>query len=182
MRAKDFTPVKNRWELLVTDADKHEWADNLIDLVSTAYKHTNLGSFVNSLSDVERSDWLVLDWDKDDDKDCAIFYRAARPGETWSGHKIQGIGHDGQRESKVRALQRVKNLLTRKGWWIESSDAMAQTLGHLGLPPVVDQHILKRLFPNSNLIMIDSHGKYQRLAGYNNTIREVVYGHPVLKG
>lgn len=178
MRASDL--IKNRWQLLVTSNEKHEWADNLIDLVNNAYKNTNLGSFVQDSSQVAASDWVALDWDPQPDLDCTVFYRRARPDEHWTGYKIQGIGHDGKIESKQRVISRVKNLLSKPGTWIESSDAMARTLGKLGLKPVTDEQTLNTLFPNTNLTLLDDNGNYQRNAG-GTKIREQVFGNPQLK-
>lgn len=170
---------KNKWTLLVSDRDKQYWSKDLIDLVDTAYKHTNLGSFVQSSKDVAASEWVAQDWDHDPDMDCTVFYRKARPGETWSGYKIQGIGHDGKPESKQKVINRVKVLLGKQGWWIESSDAMARTLGKLGVPAVTDEATAQAIFPNTNLHMIDDNGQYERRVG-SETARETIYGNPVV--
>lgn len=175
MKANEFT--KNRWSLIVTDNDKTNWAKELIDLVQNAYKNTNLGSFVQNSHQVRASDWVALDWDPDPELDCTVFYRSARPNEAWSGYKIQGIGHDGQAESKQKVLARVKNLLSKPGTWIESSDSLARTLGKLGLEPVTDEETLHRLFPNTNLRMM-SDQSYERDAG-GRRIREQVFGRPI---
>jgi hypothetical protein len=175
MKAKEFT--KNRWSLIVTDSDKSTWANELVDLVQNAYRHTNLGSFVQNAAQVSASDWVALDWDPDPELDCTVFYRSARPNEAWTGYKIQGIGHDGQAESKQRVLARVKNLLGKPGTWIESSDSLARTLGRLGLEPVTDLKVLNKLFPNTNLRMV-SDKSYERDAG-GRRIREQVFGNPI---
>jgi len=172
--------VKNRWALIVSDPEKHTWAPNLIDLVKNAYQNTSLGSFVNSAKEVAASDWVALDWDPQPDLDCTVFYRKARPNESWTGYKIQGIGHDGKSESKQKVIGRVKALLTKPGTWIESSDAMARTLGKLGMQPVTDEQTLNTLFPGSNLKMLDQNGNYERDAG-SSRIREQVFGNPVTK-
>ena len=178
MRASEL--VKNRWALLVTDPEKHAWAPNLIDLVTNAYNNTSLGSFVQNASQVAASDWVALDWDPQPDLDCTVFYRRARTNENWIGYKIQGIGHDGKPESKQKVIARVKNLLSKPGTWIESSDAMARTLGKLGLKPVTNAQLLQQLFPESELKLLDNQGNYQRTAG-GTVIREQVFGNPVLK-
>lgn len=178
MRANEFS--KNRWALIVTDNDKNQWSENLINLVHNAYKNTNLGSFVQNSHQVRASDWVAVDWDKDPDLDCTVFYRRSRGNEAWSGYKIQGIGHDGQSDSKQKVLNRVKNLLSKPGTWIESSDALARTLGKLGLQPVTDEQILNRLFPDTNLQMVDNRGTYERDAG-GRRIREQVFGQPIVK-
>lgn len=171
---------KNRWSLIVADPEKHQWSDNLIQLVNNAYQNTSLGSFVQNASQVAASDWVALDWDPQPDLDCTVFYRKARPNEHWTGYKIQGIGHDGKQESKQKVIQRVKALLGKPGTWIESSDAMARTLGKLGMKPVTDEQTLNTLFPGSNLKLLDQNGNYERDAG-NTRIREQVFGNPVTK-
>jgi predicted chitinase len=176
MRAKEIT--KNRWTLLVTDSERQAWSGDLIDLVKNAYQHTNLGSFITNVGEVQSSDWVALDWDSEPDVDCTVFYRRPRQGEQWTGYKIQGIGHDGHPESKKRVLHRVKVLLSKKGNWIESSDALARTLGRLGLQPVTDEKILHSLFPNSEL-RIENNGTYKRMAG-GQWITEQVFGNPVV--
>jgi hypothetical protein len=173
-------PKKGRWQVIVTTNDKHNWAPDLIDLVHNAYRQTNLGSFINSLRDVESSDWVAMDWDPDPDLDCTIFYRKARSNESFEGYKIQGIGHDGQQESKRKAIDRIKKLLTKPGWWIESSDALARTLGKLGIPPVTDEATLHALFPNSDLKLLDNRGTYVRKLYNNDKVTETVYGKPII--
>jgi hypothetical protein len=176
MRAKEIT--KNHWTLLVNDSEKHLWSEDLMNLVKNAYQHTNLGSFINSASEVQSSDWVALDWDSEPDIDCTVFYRRPRQGEQWAGYKIQGIGHDGNKESKQRVIARVKNLLSKKGVWIESSDALSRTLGRLGLQPVTDESVLHTLFPGSELQILNN-GEYRRKAG-GRWVTEQVFGIPIV--
>lgn len=182
MRAIEFVTEadlsKNSWELIVSSADKHELGDNLIDLVQQAYSNTPQGSFVNSLKDVIPSDWEVLDWDRDPGVDSTVFFRAARSGETWRGFKIQGIGHDGQSASKQQAIGKVKQMLQRTGWWIESSDAMRHILSR-ELEPVTDVALLRRLFNDDDLTMVD-HMTYIRRLPTGQQIKETVFGNPQL--
>lgn len=169
---------KNKWGLIVTDSDKHEWAQELIALVDNAYKHTSLGSFVKDLYAVKGSEWIALDWDKDPDADCAVFFRKNRSNETWSGFKVQGIGHDGSPESKTRIMSRLVLSLNKPGYWIESSDAMARALAKRGATPVTDEALCRAIFPGTDLKMIDKKtGLYERKAG-GHIIKEIIYGKP----
>jgi hypothetical protein len=185
MRAREFITElqlpKNKWELLVSTSAKHEAGHELIDLVKTAYANTPQGSFVNSLKDVIPSDWNVIDWDKDPDIDSAIFYRISRPNESWTGYKIQGIGHDGARPSKDKAISKMTELLSRDGWWIESSDALRHIFKKNNLAPVTDEDLLKRLFSDPKLKMIDVDTYRRQLEG-GVYITETVFGKPKLKG
>lgn len=181
MRAHEFLNESGQWELLDSSNDKEQWGEDLIQLVQNAYKNTNLGSFVNSLQDVRRSDWLVLDWDNCSQPDSAIFYRKNRPSETWVGYKIQGIGYDNHAQSKKYVIDRLKQLLLKDGWWIESSHTMAKTLNYLGSPVVKDVQLLKSIFPNSSLKMINNSGEYVRLLPTGQQIKEYIFGKPKVK-
>lgn len=181
MRAHEFLVEGSQWELIDSSNDKERWGNDLIQLVQNAYKNTNLGSFVNSLHDVKRSDWLVLDWDDCNQPDSAIFYRKSLPNENWIGFKIQGIGYDNHLKSKQSAIEKVKQQLLKDGWWIESSHAMAKTLGKIGAPPVKDEKLLRAIFPNSNLKMLDQTGMYERSLDGGRVIQEHIFGKPQIK-
>jgi len=101
---------KQQWVVSLSNADKLEAGDELVDLVKTAYSKTPQGSFVNSIKDVVPSDWNVLDWDQDPDVDACVFYRGPRAGERWTGYKIQGIGHDGASQSKSYVINKIQNI------------------------------------------------------------------------
>jgi len=176
----EFIIPKNKWVMLLSTADKYEAGDNLIDLVQTAYSITKNGSFVNSIKDVIPSDWRVYNWDKDPDIDATVFYRRPRPGENWSGFKIQGIGHDGQKLSKQHVINQVAKLLLKNGWWSETSDAMRHILSRLGAHAVTNQRTLQRLFNDSELTMITA-DTYTRRLTTDHYITETVFGYPVIK-
>lgn len=180
MRLTEFTLPKNSWEMLISTADKHEMSPELVDLVKHAYSNTPQGSFVNSIKDVIPSDWRLLDWDKDPDVDATVFYRGPRNGESWIGFKIQGLGHDGQQQSKQKAIAKIQFLLGKSGWWIESSDAMQHILRKLQVPAVTDVGILKALF-NSPDIVMNSNDTYTRKLTTGQVITETVFGKPIIK-
>jgi hypothetical protein len=179
MRLFEFELPKNQWVVDISNADKQEIGDNLVDLVQNAYSNTPQGSFVNSIADVVPSDWNIIDFDQDPDVDSCVFYRSPRGGEKWRGFKIQGLGHDGSRMSKDKAIGKVHELLSKHGWWIESSDAMRAVLKKLNVPAVTDVELLKRLFNDPNLTMVDQ-DTYKRHLPNGQTITETVFGHPRL--
>ena len=170
---------KNSWEALTANPDKQEFGQELVNLVQHAYQNTELGSHVNGMGDVVPSDWLVLDWDKNPDVDSLLFYRVNRPGETWTGNKIQGLGHDGQRGSKKKAIQKLQQVLNQEGWWIEASDALRATLRNVNAPIVTDVEFLRKLFNDENLTKMDP-VTYSRRLKDNRVIIESVFGNPVL--
>ena len=176
--------AKYNWSLVVTSTAKTHLASNLIDLVQRAYEKTPQGSFVNTLKDVVASNWIAYDWDRDPDADAVLFFRVARPDEKWRGYKIQGIGHDTQRTSIDKVLVKVRDQLRKPGWWIEASDAMEHILYKDSRIPVVrDEQLLNKLYPNSNVKILDDKtkpAKYERRAG-TATIKETTFGIPKLR-
>lgn len=179
MRLKEFALPKNQWELVVSNGDKEELGTDLVGLVRQAYSNTPQGSFVNSIKDVIPSDWNVIDWDQDPDVDSCVFYRKNRSGEGWVGHKLQGLGHDGTRTSKDKAIAKVQELLAKPGVWIESSDAMRHLLKKLNVPSINDEQFLQRLFNDPNLKMISDDTYVRQLPG-GNKVTETVFGNPKL--
>lgn len=180
MRLIEFALPKNQWELVVSNGDKEELGTDLVSLVRHAYSNTPQGSFVNSIKDVIPSDWNVIDWDQDPDVDSCVFYRTNRPNENWTGYKIQGLGHDGTRTSKDKAINKIQQLLSKPGVWVESSDAMRHLLKKLNVPSVNDEQFLQQLFNDSNLKMIDG-DTYVRVLPDGNKVTETVFGNPKLK-
>jgi hypothetical protein len=171
---------KDQWVADISNSAKQEVGGDLIGLVQTAYSNTPQGSFVNSIKDVVPSDWNVIDFDADPDIDSCVFYRGPRSNESWIGHKIQGLGHDGSRASKDKAINKINELLRLPGWWIESSDAMRAVLKKYNAPVVTNVEVLKTLFNDPNLTMIDS-DTYTRKLPNGGKVSETVFGNPKVK-
>lgn len=174
-------PKKGEWLTLMSQADKEELSDQLIDVVKTAYAGTAHGSFIKSLKDVVASDWVALDWDTDPELDVAVFWRKPRAGEPWAGNKIQGVGHDGQRQSKDMLMDKMRELLNQNGWWSESGAAVRKILLRGGVPVITDAGLIRALFPDSNIRMIEQF-TYVRTLPNGQEITESVFGHPVVPG
>lgn len=162
-----------------TNVKPEKYSDDLISIVQTAYKKTPEGSFVNSKSDLKGSNWHSIDIDDNPDIDATIFYRNPKSGETWKGKKIQGIGHDGSRPSIDAVLNRLKNLLSKKGYWVEASDAMEHILYKMGVRYIDNEEEAQKVFPKSNLQMTGDRGKYTReLGSSGKRIKETIFGYP----
>jgi hypothetical protein len=175
----DVNLPKDQWETLISTADKEEVGDNLVQLVQQAYNATPEGSFVNSMKDVIPSDWEVIDWDGDQSINATVFFRKPRGNENWQGYKIQGLGHDGQRASKDRAIKKMIQMLETRGYWLEGSDAMRAVLKRYQVIAVSNEQFLQRLFNDSQLRMVN-HDTYQRKLS-NRVITESVFGRPILR-
>lgn len=175
LRFKDYLTEfvkKGTWEHLMSK-DKEDYSADLIKLVDNAYKHTTLGSFVKSINDIKNSEWLVLDYDPNPELDIAIFYRGPRANENWKGYKIQGVGHDGQMESKVKMMAELVKVLSKDGYWIEASERMEAALRKANVR--VEKDNLKNIFPSIEKINPD--GSYVRTVD-GNKVKETIFGKP----
>lgn len=177
-KALNETLPKNKW---IDIDNKSQYSDELIDLVQTAYKKSSEGSFINTKKDIIPSEWLSIDFDENPDIDATIFYRKSRPNETWSGKKIQGIGHDGTREAINIVLNKLNKLLNQNGNWVEASEALEHILYKLGVPYIKNEKKAKNIFPNSNLKMTGDKGKYERTLENGKKIKETIFGKPQVK-
>ena len=171
---------KNKWELLLSNPNKLQEGEKLVDLVTNAYQNTTMGSFVNTVRDVVRSHWAVIDWNDVPGIDACIFFRGPKSYENWIGRKLQGIGHDGQKQSKSHIIDKMVNMLKESGTWIEASEKMEEVLLGKGSTKVTNIEILKKLFPESEFKMLDN-GQYQRSLEDGSFVTESVFGSPKLK-
>jgi hypothetical protein len=172
--------AKNKWEVILGNPDKEIQGKRLINLVDTAYKNTPLGSFVKTIKDVVKSNWFVIDYNEEDGVDACVFYREPRSNENWVGKKIQGIGHDGAKESKKLVIGKVIDILKKDGFWIEASDKMEEVLESNGCNRVSDLSTLQKLYPNSKIKILDG-GRYQRSLESGEIVTESVFGLPKFK-
>jgi hypothetical protein len=173
--------IKKKWELILTHHDKELFSDELLNLTKTAYKNTTLGSFIKTIDDVFPSNWIVIDYDEDPQLDVCIFYRKANLNDNWTGNKVQGIGHDGQKDSKRLAIDKLIEFLSRKGNWIECSEKLQEILISKNSSLLVnDEELLKKLFKSDNLKMINN-TTYTRELPDGAVIQESVIGKPKLK-
>jgi hypothetical protein len=169
----DIVPKKNVWYQL-DDKEVLVVSDNIIDLIKTAYNSTKLGSFVTSKSDLTRSIfWKSIDNDTDPHADAVIFGRKSP-----NGIKIQGIGHDGDKNSKDDIIKKLVSILKTPGYWIEASDALEHVLYKNNVPYVSSEKVGQSIFPNTNLKMIGDKGKYERTLENGTKIRETIFGRP----
>lgn len=169
---------KGKWQ----DVKPEKRAEDLIRLVQIAYQNAPEGSFINSKRDLMGSDWHSIDWNKDPLLDATIFYRNPRSNETWKGIKIQGIGHNGQRPSIDIVLNRLKEMLNKRGIWVEASDAMEHVLYKMSAPYVDDEDFARKLFPNTDLKFTGKRpGQYTRKLQDGKRVTETIFGKPQLK-
>ena len=166
---------KGEWTLLSSSGEAMEIYKTLMDLVNNAYQNTKLGSFLKYRSDVGKSQyWEIIDVDDDPEPDVCVFGRKPGSNEKWSGIKLQGLGHDGQRISKDSAIEKMVSLLNKGGFWIEASDAVESILRKKGVRICKEDEVSKA-FPNG----IDEYnpdGSYLRTLLDGKQVQETSFG------
>ena len=176
---RDIFNKPGKWVFLNNKGHKSEVADNLVDLVQTAYRGTKLGSFVNNKNDVMASHyWEALDHQDDPDANAVLFGRKARPKESWTGIKIQGIGHDGERASIEDVMVKLVKVLKKPSYWIEASGSIEHVLYKRGTPYLKDEETIQKIFPNSDVKLTGEKGKYERTLKNGQIIVETIFGSP----
>lgn len=166
---------KGEWILLSSSGEAMEIYQTLIDLVKNAYENTKLGTFLKYRSDIGKSQyWEIVNVDDDPEPDVCVFGRNPGSNEKWSGIKLQGLGHDGQRISKHSAVEKMVSLLNKGGFWIEASDVVESILRKKGVRICKEEEVSKA-FPNG-IDKYNSDGSYLRTLPDGKQIQETSFG------
>ena len=92
----------NKWVEL-SDKEKEEYADEIFNLINTAYApiggNVNYKSAADVLGSEADADYEVINIDDDPEPDALISYK-----EKEAGKKLTAMGHDGQSASKSKSL------------------------------------------------------------------------------
>jgi hypothetical protein len=147
--------VKNQFVELSKE-DLADLSSEIITLINNAYK--NIGGHFelrepNDLLNTDLTYWVGSDSDEDPYSDSVIGGK-----ETKFGTKLTTMGQDGQMQSKADVLQKLRNLLSTKGFYIECDSFI---LSRVGLPPITDEETVKNVI-GKNDIVFNSDGSYQR--------------------
>ena len=147
--------VKNQFVELSKE-DLADLSNEIINLINNAYKNIG-GNFEfkepNDLLNTDLTYWVGSDSDEDPYSDSVIGGK-----ETKFGTKLTTMGQDGQMQSKADVLQKLRNLLSTKGFYIECDSFI---LSRVGLPPITDEETVKNVI-GKNDIVFNSDGSYQR--------------------
>lgn len=174
-RIESLLKRKGEWILLSSSGEAMEIYQTLIDLVKNAYENTKLGTFLKYRSDIGKSQyWEIVNVDDDPEPDVCVFGRNPGSNEKWSGIKLQGLGHDGQRISKHSAVEKMVSLLNKGGFWIEASDVVESILRKKGVRICKEEEVSKA-FPNG-IDKYNSDGSYLRTLPDGKQIQETSFG------
>ena len=153
---------KNVW-LKLTDKEKDEFADEIFNLINTAY--APIGGNPNYKSDADvtgeegDADYMVIDLDDDDDLDAVKVTKNKGAGE-----KLVAMGHDGSQPAKSAAVNITAIMLKEPGHYIEVSGKLKDILMSKGVPVVTDKETIQRVMAGKDIEMNDD-GTYSREIG-----------------
>lgn len=177
---KDIFPEKNKWEKL-SNRDKCEYKSNIYSLIHNAYvqvgykKNSSIPN-INAVCNLSKYDfWEGINLSDNQEINAVIF------GKTLFGKKISGIGHDGEMISKYNIVLKLKDLLSKQGYWAECSGNLKNKLLKMNIPYIRTESEVKNIFPKSNIQWLGN-GKYiRKLSKTKKSEIEMIFGHPILK-
>ena len=153
---------KNVW-LTLTDEEKDEFAEEIFDLINTAYTpiggHPNYKSPDDVVGAEGEANYMVIDLDDDDEID-AVKVDKNRAG----GNKSVAMGHDNSPKAKSAAINITAIMLKEPGHYIEVSGKLKDILMSKGVPVVTDKDTIERVMKGKNIEMNDD-GTYSRYIG-----------------
>ena len=165
----------NKWVNL-SDKEKGEYADDIFNLINTAYApiggNINYKSAADVLGVEADADYEVINIDDDPEIDAVSAYKK-QP----AGNKLAAIGHDGSPQAKSKIINHYADLLKKKGYYLEVSGKLKDILLAKGAPVVTDPEIIKKVLKGKEVKMNDD-GTYERyLAGEVRT--KTLLGNPI---
>ena len=155
---------------------KSEYAEDIFDLINTAYSpiggNLNYKSAADVLGAEADADYEVINIDDDPEIDAVSAYKK-QP----AGNKLAAIGHDGSPEAKSKVINHYADLLKQKGYYLEVSGKLKDILLAKGAPVVTDPEIIKKVLKGKE-VKINDDGTYERyLAGELRT--KTLIGNPI---
>ena len=166
---------KDKW-VDISDKDKEEYANDIFNLINTAYApiggNVNYKSAADVLGTEADADYEVINIDDDPEIDAVSAYKK-QP----AGNKLAAIGHDGSPEAKSKIINHYADLLKKSGYYLEVSGKLKDILLAKGAPVVTDPEVIKKVLKGKEVKMNDD-GTYERyLAGEMRT--KTLLGNPI---
>jgi len=135
-----------------------EYADEILDLIKTAYSKKGGNIEIKSAEDLKNGDityWVLKDIDQDPDVDLAIGGKF-----TQSGVKVTVLGQDGSKEAKKESIKKMMDLMNFGGFYAEMDQDLADKLN---LTIITDETIIRKVI-NKDL-KYNQDGSYDRKIG-----------------
>lgn len=166
---------KGKWVDL-DDVDQGEYAENIFDLIKTAYAsiggHSNYQSPTDVVGSEGGADYEVINLDDDPDIEAVSVSKKKSAGD-----KFVATGHDGSKIAKSAVVNHKADKLKKSGHYVEVSGRIKDIMLGKGVPMVTDEDTIKKALKGKEIEMNDD-GSYQReIAGKMYT--KVLLGKPL---
>lgn len=153
---------KNVWFTLTPD-EQDEFAEEIFDLISTAYAPIGGNPNYKSPDDVVGAEgdasYMVINLDDDDDFDAVKVSKSRG-----SGTKSVAMGHDNSPAAKSAVIGITAVMLQEPGNYIEVSGKLKDILQSKGVPIVTDKETIEKVMKGKEIEMNDD-GTYTRYIG-----------------
>ena len=153
---------KNQWVNLTKD-EQDEFADEIFNLINTAYSDIGGNPNYKSSSDVVGNEadatYMVIDLDDDPDFDAVKVSKSKT-----AGNKSVAMGHDGSKPAKSAAVNITAIMLKEPGHFIEVSGKLKDILIAKGVPVITDEETIRKALKGKEITMNDD-GTYSRSIG-----------------
>tara|TARA_R110000803_G_scaffold48318_1_gene100365 strand:+ start:352 stop:903 length:552 start_codon:yes stop_codon:yes gene_type:complete len=174
---KDQYLLEGDWDKLSSKEAAGE-ADDIIELIKSAYAYIGGHSNFKDVSDVEKessrgAEYEVIDLDDDGDID-AVNVSKTKP----VGTKFVATGHDGSSPAKRAVITHKIDRLKRPGFYVEVSGKIKDILLKAGVPQVTDEATIEKALAGKDITMNDD-GSYTRsIAGTQH--KKIMLGTPLV--
>ena len=169
--------LEGDWDKL-SPTEASDEADDIIELIKSAYAYIGGHSNFKSISDVDKetgrgAEYEVIDLDDDGDIDAVNVSKRKAAGE-----KFVATGHDGSREAKRAVITHKIDRLKKPGFYVEVSGKIKDILLKAGVPQVTDEATIKKALAGKDITMNDD-GSYTRsIAGTQH--EKIMLGTPLV--
>lgn len=153
--------------------DVSDYSEEIVDLITTAYKEKGGNLEFKSADDLKKSDltyWVAKDFDDDPDIDVVF------GGKTTNyGTKVTVMGQDGEKASRKDSILQMIKLMKTRGFYAEVDLDLAEKFG---LDIIKDEDVIRKVLNKD--IEYHGDGTYDRkIQGEYHT--KVLVGIPKLK-
>lgn len=135
--------------------DVEEYSNEIVDLISIAYKDKGGNLEFKTADDLKNSDltyWIAKDFDEDPDIDVVFGGKTTKYGT-----KVTVMGQDGERASRKESILQMINLMKTKGFYAEIDLDLAEKFG---LEIIKDKNLIQQILNKE--IKYHSDGTYDR--------------------
>lgn len=162
----------NNWKSYEIQSLPDDILDELYLMFKSTYKQMgNIIRTVTSSEKLKRHKYvLLLDYDDDNSFDSFIIYNTVQ-----YGNKIAYLGSKNNIVAKSKLIEKLKELLTNGGWFIEGGRKIENFCVKYRIPFIDDEEIIKKIIKNKKIELI-ANGYYKRFAAFGVAVKKRLYG------